>query len=97
MHKSTAVKGAAVAILIALALPGASEAHRYHHYRHYDHRCAGGRRHTANNGTVIGAVGGGLAGNMLSGGGGKLGGALIGAGVGAVAGHQIAKHNYHCR
>jgi uncharacterized protein YcfJ len=50
-------------------------------------------RHAANTGTVVGAVGGGLLGNVVSSGGGKTGGTLIGAGVGAVAGHQIAKSN----
>ena len=50
-------------------------------------------RHRANNGTVIGAVGGGLLGNAVAGHGNKTGGTLIGAGVGAVAGHQIAKNS----
>ena len=45
----------------------------------------------ANKGTVIGAVGGGLLGNVVAGNGNKTEGMLIGAGVGAVAGHQIAK------
>jgi uncharacterized protein YcfJ len=46
-------------------------------------------RHSATTGTVVGAVGGGLLGNAISGG--KTGGTLLGAGAGAVAGHQIAK------
>jgi outer membrane lipoprotein SlyB len=45
-------------------------------------------RHSANTGTVVGAVGGGLLGNAI---GGDTGSTLVGAGVGAVAGHQIAK------
>ena len=45
----------------------------------------------ANKGTVIGAVSGGVLGNMVAGSGNKTEGTLIGAGVGAVAGHQIAK------
>ena len=48
---------------------------------------------SANKGTVIGAVGGGVLGNVVAGHGNKTGGTLIGAGVGAVAGHEIAKNN----
>ena len=48
-------------------------------------------RHSANTGTVVGAVGGGVLGSAL--GGGKTGNTLLGAGAGAVAGHQIAKHH----
>lgn len=48
---------------------------------------------SANKGTVIGAIGGGVLGNVVAGGGNKTEGTLIGAGVGAVAGHQIAKNN----
>jgi len=50
-------------------------------------------RKKANNGTVIGAVTGGVLGNVVAGHGAKTEGTLIGAGVGAVAGHQIAKNN----
>ena len=46
----------------------------------------------ATKGTVIGAVGGGLLGNVVAGGGNKTEGTLLGAGVGAVAGHEIAKN-----
>jgi uncharacterized protein YcfJ len=45
-----------------------------------------------NTGTVVGAVGGGLLGNVVAGHGNKTAGTLIGAGVGAVAGHEVAKH-----
>ncbi|WP_068877755.1 MULTISPECIES: glycine zipper 2TM domain-containing protein [unclassified Phenylobacterium] len=47
----------------------------------------------ANKGTVIGAVTGGVLGNVVAGNGAKTEGTLVGAGVGAVAGHQIAKSN----
>ena len=47
-----------------------------------------GVRRNANNGTVIGAVGGGVAGRVI---GKNTTGTLVGAGVGAVAGHEIAK------
>lgn len=43
------------------------------------------------NGAVIGALGGGLAGNVIAGRGDRTEGTLIGAGVGALAGSQIAK------
>ena len=46
-----------------------------------------------NTGTVVGAVGGGLLGNVVAGHGNKTAGTVIGAGVGAVAGHEVAKHN----
>ena len=45
----------------------------------------------ANQGTVVGAVAGGVLGNVVAGRGSKTEGTLIGAGVGAVAGHEIAK------
>lgn len=45
----------------------------------------------ANKGTVIGAVSGGVLGNVVAGNGAKTEGTLLGAGVGAVVGHQVAK------
>ena len=50
-------------------------------------------RKSANNGTLIGAVAGGLLGNAVAAKGVKTEGTVLGAGVGAVAGHQIAKKN----
>jgi uncharacterized protein YcfJ len=47
----------------------------------------------ATQGTVIGAVAGGVLGNAVAGNGAKTEGTVIGAGVGAVAGHEIAKSN----
>ena len=47
----------------------------------------------ATNGTVIGALGGGLVGNTVAGRGNRTEGTLIGAGVGAVVGHEVAKSN----
>jgi uncharacterized protein YcfJ len=44
-----------------------------------------------NNGTIIGAVAGGVLGNQIAGNGARTEGTLLGAGVGAVAGHEIAK------
>ncbi|MGH6908612.1 MAG: glycine zipper 2TM domain-containing protein [Phenylobacterium sp.] len=48
-------------------------------------------RSQKNTGTLVGAVAGGVLGNVVTGG--KTGGTLIGAGAGAVAGHEIAKGN----
>lgn len=48
---------------------------------------------SANTGTVIGAVAGGVLGSQLAGHGARTEGTVLGAGVGAVAGHQIAKSN----
>ena len=48
-------------------------------------------RHKANNGALIGAVGGGLLGHTVAGHGDKTVGTVVGAGAGAVAGHEIAK------
>jgi len=71
--------------------PAIAEARTHHRPppRHYSHACRG----SANTGTLVGAVGGGLLGHAVSSHG--AGGTLVGAGAGAVAGHQIAKSN--CR
>lgn len=49
-------------------------------------------RKKANNGTLVGAVAGGVLGNAVAGHGARTEGTLVGAGVGAVAGHEIAKN-----
>jgi len=91
-----AVLGSAAVLATSMAAPDIASAqprgyydshHRYHRY----HACV--RRH-ANNGTAIGAVGGGLAAGLLSH---SVTGGLIGAGVGAVAGHEIAKNRSYSR
>lgn len=50
-------------------------------------------------GAVVGAVAGGVLGNIIAGRGNRTTGTLIGAGVGGVAGHEIArkKYNKNCR
>ena len=87
-----AVIGSAAALATAMAPEMASAQPRgyYDHHHHY-HRCV--VRH-ANNGTAIGAVGGGLATGLLTH---SVTGGLIGAAVGGVAGHQIAKHRAYGR
>ena len=86
-----ALVGAAAVLATSMAAPSIASAqprgyydshHRYHRYG----ACV--RRH-ANNGTAIGAVGGGLATGLLTH---SVVGGLVGAGVGAVAGHEIAKN-----
>jgi hypothetical protein len=77
--------GIAAVALVALATPGAADAHHYRHAHYYS--C----QHHKVVGTVVGGVTGGVIGNLLTHGHGP--GTLIGVGVGAVAGHQIAKHN----
>ena len=47
----------------------------------------------ANKGTAIGAVAGGLLGNVVASKGVKTEGTVLGAGVGAVVGHQVTKKN----
>ena len=89
-----AVLGSAAVLATSMAAPGAASAQPrgYYDTHHHYHRCV---RRDANNGTAIGAVGGGLATGLLTH---SVTGGLIGAGVGAVAGHQIAKNRAysHC-
>lgn len=77
----------AVSAVSVLAAPVAADAHPRHRYLVCNTESA--VRRNANNGTVIGAVGGGLLGNAI---GHNTTGTLIGAGAGAVAGHEIAKN-----
>jgi uncharacterized protein YcfJ len=46
-----------------------------------------------NKGTAIGAVAGGVLGNVVAGHGSKTAGTLLGAGGGAVVGHEVARKN----
>lgn len=82
---------AAIGLAIAaLALSGPAEAR--HHDRHYRNARDGHGhclRFNKTTGTVAGAVGGGLLGNVILGG---TGGTLVGAAAGGVAGHELA-HN----
>ncbi len=88
----------AVSALAVLTAPLAAQAQPPHHRHHRVLVCPNesGVRRNANNGTIIGAAGGALAGQAI---GHNTSGTLIGAGLGAVAGHQIAKnrarHNCH--
>jgi uncharacterized protein YcfJ len=92
-----------VAVSVSAA-PAMAAHHRHHHgYRHeyrtaqrQDYGCAEARRRSGNNGTVLGAVAGGVLGNQLAGSGSRTTGTLLGAGGGALIGHQIGKSNHPC-
>jgi uncharacterized protein YcfJ len=97
-------KFALTAALVASALtvstvPQVASATTRHHYtRHHTYTgCEAWRHKKANQGTVTGAVAGGVLGNLVAGRGNRTGGTIIGAGLGAVAGHHIASHNHRCR
>jgi hypothetical protein len=102
MRNVLMLTAAGASALALVAAPGLAQAQRYddnyyrhhHHHRHYDNGCRAGRRHDANVGTVVGAIGGGLIGNAI--GHGRPVGTIVGAGAGAVAGHEIAKNNHRC-
>jgi hypothetical protein len=75
--------------------PGEAAARYWrHHHRHYYGGCAAARHRHARNGTIIGAVGGGLIGNAVTHG--SAGGTLLGAGAGAVAGHEVGRTSSRC-
>lgn len=89
LRKTLIAKAAlAASALTLVAAPLAAEAQPHHHHRYLVCNTESAVRRNANNGTVIGAVGGGLLGQAI---GHNTTGTLIGAGAGAVAGHQIAK------
>ena len=62
--------------------------HQYHHYHHYSRYDRGCHERHSTNGTIIGALGGGLVGGALAHGN-ALPAVALGAGVGALAGHAI--------
>lgn len=47
-------------------------------------------------GTIVGAIGGGVLGNVIAPGGSKTLGTILGAGVGALAGRAIDRGDIHC-
>jgi uncharacterized protein YcfJ len=96
MRNVVVTASAAALAFSLLAAPGFSEARSHRHAAPVRHSssCV---RHRSNNGTVIGAVGGGLLGHVVAGHGSRTAGTLVGAGVGAVAGHQIAKSRARSR
>ena len=78
--------------------------HYYNSHRGYRHTtttyrddCWAEHHRSANTGTVLGAIGGGLIGNQLAGSGSRGLGTVLGAGGGAVIGHQIGASSHRCR
>lgn len=65
-------------------------------YRGQDNRyyC---RRNDGTTGLIIGALGGGVLGNVIAPGGSKTLGSIIGGGLGAVLGNSIDRNNVSCR
>ena len=103
--KSIVVALGAISAALALASAPADAASssststRHHTRTGYNSRTACERAHhrSANTGTVIGAIGGGLIGNQLAGSGSRTLGTVLGAGGGAVVGHQIGANSHRCR
>lgn len=89
MMKTKLIAAATLACsaLAFTAVPMATEAQA----RERVYVCDKNVKKKANNGTLVGAVAGGVLGNVVAGNGAKTEGTVLGAGVGAVAGHQIAK------
>lgn len=69
------------AAALTLATAGTAEARR----------C--GNRLTKTEGAVVGAVGGGVLGNVIAGRGNRGTGTILGAAAGGIAGHEIARNN----
>lgn len=55
------------------------------------------RRNDGTTGLLVGAVAGGVLGNIIAGGGSQTLGTLLGAAGGALAGRQIDRNNVRCR
>ncbi len=94
---------AAAGMLLSAADPAAAYVRHHHHYYRtgYDHRsyardCWAEHHASANTGTVLGAIGGGIIGSQLAGRGSRGVGTVLGAGGGAVIGHQIGAHAHRC-
>lgn len=108
----TAIVAACTASMMLTAAGSASAAYYYDRYghRHYynahrtyyrhtysDRDCWAEHHQSANTGTVLGAIGGGIIGSQLAGRGSRGLGTVLGAGGGAVVGHQIGAHAHRCR
>ncbi len=93
----------ATAMLFSAAAPAAAYVRHHHHYYRTGYRntyqsdCWSEHRSSANTGTVLGAIGGGIIGNQMAGRGSRGLGTVLGAGGGAVIGHQIGAHSHRCR
>jgi hypothetical protein len=108
----TAISALSVASMMVAAAAPANAAYYYDRYghRHYYNAHRSGYRHaytyrsgcsaehhnSANTGTVLGAIGGGIIGSQMAGRGSRTLGTVLGAGGGAVVGHQIGAHAHPC-
>ncbi|UAK26331.1 glycine zipper 2TM domain-containing protein [Sphingomonas nostoxanthinifaciens] len=96
MRNKIALAALAATLATPVALPTAAVAQRYDSHGHRVYHGNGGRyryhckRSSGTTGTIAGAVGGGLAGNLLGGG---TVGTLIGAGGGALLGRHLDKRH----
>ncbi len=93
------------AMLLTAANPAAAYYRHHHYYHHYrtgyqqtyaSRDCSSEHHASANTGTVLGAIGGGIIGSQLAGRGSRGVGTVLGAGGGAVIGHQIGAHAHRC-
>ena len=78
----------------------AYQAPRYYNDRsNYGSRAYNGtcRKDSNTGGTVLGALAGGVAGNVVAGRGDKTLGTVVGAGLGGLIGREIDKGKYSCR
>jgi outer membrane lipoprotein SlyB len=99
--KIAAITAAGLAAVMALAsAPMAEAASTTRHKQTVKPGTAGCeayRHKKAKQGTLTGAVAGGVLGNVVAGRGARTEGTLIGAGVGAVAGHEISSNKARSR
>jgi len=92
---------ASATMLLSAAQPAAAYTRHHHYYRAgyhhtYARDCWAEHHASANTGTVLGAIGGGIIGSQLAGRGSRGLGTVLGAGGGAVVGHQIGAHAHRC-
>jgi uncharacterized protein YcfJ len=93
------------AMLVSAVQPAAAYTRHHHHYYRTEYRhnyayrddCWAEHHRSANTGTVLGAIGGGIIGSQLAGRGSRGLGTVLGAGGGAVVGHQLGAHAHRCR
>jgi len=95
MNRCLALIAAASIAAPALAAPHIAAAQSYRDYGASD-PCREEQRAAAKRGTVIGGLGGALAGSAVAGRGDRTEGAIIGGAIGAVAGHEIARKRVSC-